>query len=389
LEAGLAEREGAVRVDGLRLGEVAAAQARETDAARRAALEAERCAAIAAELAPLAGEVLAARHACARELGWPSYAAMYAELGGLELAALRGQARRFLDVSAAVYRQAVDDVSAVTPGVTQDALTRGDLPRLLARPELDDRFPAGGLADTLAQVLRAIGIDPAAQPGIVLDLTPRAGKSRRPFCSPVRVPQEIYLVLSAGGGWDDYAALLHEAGHAEHFAAADPSLPFELRRLCDPALGEAFAFLLESVADEPAWLAGRGIDAGAGAVARLRRLLLLRRYAAKLDYEIDLHAGVLDDDHAPERYAAALTQALGVSWPRATWLTDLDPGLYVAHYLRAWALAAQLRAALGEGWFAAPEAGRRLRAWWRDSHGLRAEELLGAPLDFAALADGV
>jgi len=120
-------------------------------------------------------------------------------------------------------------------------------------------------------------------------------------------------------------------------------------------------------------------------------LLLLRRYAAKLAYELELHSGQLELGDAADRYASGLSRALRVAWPAATWLTDLDPGLYVAHYLRAWTLAAQLRAVLvarfGADWFCDGAAGETLREWWRDSHGRRAEELLDAPLDFASLAE--
>jgi len=404
LEAELARLEGRARVDGLRLGEVASAQAHEADGARRAQLEAERCRVIETSLAPLAGQVLAARHAGARALGWPSYAALYAELGGIELDGPRGlaaQAQRFLSLTDARFETVVSGAVHDTLGLPLDALTRGDLPRLFRQPALDPHFPASGLDDGLAQTLAGLGIDLGAQENVVLDLAPRTGKSRRAFCAPVRVPQEVYLVLSAAGGWDDYGALLHEAGHAQHFAAADPRLPFELRRLSDPAVGEAFAFLLERIADEPIWLRARGVGDDSGEIVRARRLLLLRRYAAKLGYELELHSGALALGHAATVYASRLSGALRVPWPRATWLTDVDPGLYVAHYLRAWTLAEQLRAVLvrrfGGAWFQSPAAGVTLRGWWRASHGLRAEEVLdlagaggfaSAGLDFAGLAAG-
>ena len=292
---------------------------------------------------------------------------------------------------AAILAPAVRD----TLGVEIGALRRADLPRLFRQPALDDRFPADRLSETLADTLAGLGIDLAAQDNVMLDLAPRAAKSRRAFCAPVRVPQEIYLVLAATGGWEDYGALLHEAGHAEHLAFAAPALPFELRRFGDPAIGEAFAFLFERIADEPAWLRSRGVEDAFDAVARSRRLLFLRRYAAKLGYELELHGGAVPIEGAAPLYAERLSAALHVDWPQATWLTDLDPGLYVAHYLRAWALEARLRDALarrfGTDWFRSPDAGTTLRGWWRDGHGLSAEELLShagadGPLDFAALA---
>ena len=400
-ESELVRREGELRVatsggEATRLGDVARAQARQADALRRAELEAERCRVIGETLAPIALEIIEAHHAAAHELGWPTYAAMYADLHAIDLAPLRAQAERLLAATEPRFGAIVAPAVRLTLGLELGELARGDLPRLFREPALDEYFPPAGLAASLTDTLAGLGVDLAAQPNVVLDLAPRSAKSRRAFCAPVRVPQEIYLVLAASGGREDYAALLHEAGHAEHFACADPRLAFELRRFGDPAVGEAFAFLLERVTDEPAWLAARGLEhCGADPTASARRLLFLRRYAAKLCYEVELHGGELAAASAGARYAELLSHAMHVRWPSATWLTDLDPGLYVAHYLRAWALESRLRAALqerfGAAWFRTPAAGETLRGWWRDSHGLSAEEFLGrvdggGPPDFGALA---
>ena len=73
----------------------------------------------------------------------------------------------------------------------------------------------------------------------------------------------------------------------------------------------------------------------------------------------------------------------------------MDPGFYVACYLRAWALELHWRRALrdrfGERWFERREAGAWLRGLWAQGQRLSAEELLGVALgeelDFGLLAD--
>ena len=161
---------------------------------------------------------------------------------------------------------------------------------------------------------------------------------------------------------------------------------------------EAFAFLFDHLVEDPEWLRARlgvqDVDGTLAAHARATRLIYLRRYAAKLAYELDVHALAPPGDAAlRERYATLLGAAAHVTWPDATYLSDLDPGFYVACYLRAWALETHLRAHLrerfGERWFERREAGDMLRALWRDGQRLCAEELLGeltgAELDFGAL----
>jgi hypothetical protein len=112
---------------------------------------------------------------------------------------------------------------------------------------------------------------------------------------------------------------------------------------------------------------------------RAQRLVLLRRYCAKLDYELELHGGEHPVKDLPGRYAGALSEAVRVEWPAAMWLTDVDPAFYVANYLRAWALETHVRALLrerfGETWFEQPEAGATLIELWRDGQRRSAEEI--------------
>jgi hypothetical protein len=211
------------------------------------------------------------------------------------------------------------------------------------------------------------------------------------------VPGEVYLVIAPTGGRDDFGALFHEGGHAEHYANTDPGLDFEFRQLGDNSVTESFAFLLEHLVEDPVWLGERlGVEDPQPAVdhARAFKLLMLRRYSAKLLYELELHGASRKLDAMPTRYAALLTDAVRVRWPAASWLADVDDGFYAACYLQAWVLETRWRTALrerfGELWFDSPAAGDWLRALWGRGQRLDAAELVaesvGGALDFAELA---
>jgi hypothetical protein len=263
-------------------------------------------------------------------------------------------------------------------------LARGDLPRLFRAPGHDESFPAARLLTTLLDTLTGLGIDVRTQPGLRLDVDPRQGKSPRAFCAPVRTPSEVYLVISPIGGRDDYAALFHEGGHAQHFVHTRAELPFEYRYLGDHAVSETYAFLLQHLLAEEAWLArhaSSGDPSELAAYDRAVRLLYVRRYAAKLAYELELHG---DDGHAgpgmAARYGELLGHAVGVEWPPGSYLADVDSGFYCACYLRAWALEAAVRVHLrerfGPDWFASARAGEVLRGLWSEGERRRPEELL-------------
>lgn len=372
-------------------------QANEPDADRRAEIESARNAVLADQLNPLHLQMLHSRHAAVRELGWPSYLDAYADLRALDLRALASGLERFAQETEVDYARAVDPELELTVGRPLAELRRSDLARFFRASHLDGLFPSDRMVPALRETLAGLGIDLDAQSNVALDTETRPTKSPRAFCSTPRVPEEVYLVMPPIGGREDYAALFHEAGHAEHYGCTDARLAFEFRHLGDNAVTESFAFLLEGLTASGEWL--RRILALEGAEAaiehaRAARLVMLRRYSAKIAYEVELHGPDVDLAAMPERYSSLLGGRVGVPWPRETWLSDVDSSFYVACYLRAWALEVdwrrELAARFGEGWFANPAAGEWLRGIWAQGQRLNAERLLaettgGAP-DFSRLA---
>jgi hypothetical protein len=219
--------------------------------------------------------------------------------------------------------------------------------------------------------LSRLGFDLASEEHIRLDLDDRPQKNPRACVIASDPPNVVHLITRAQGGLHDYQGLLHEAGHALHYAGVDPALPYTFRRLSrDHALTEIYSFLLESVSREPGWhaehfdLSASEAEENAEAT-RFLDVLLFRRYAAKLDYELELWA---DFERAPDyapRYAERLRAATGFRYRPDGYLADMDDGFYSADYLRAWIRAAQLRAYLretiGSDWWERRQTGEFLR----------------------------
>ncbi len=219
--------------------------------------------------------------------------------------------------------------------------------------------------------LSRLGFDLASEEHIRLDLDDRPQKNPRACVIASDPPNVVHLITRAQGGLHDYQGLLHEAGHALHYAGVDPALPYTFRRLSrDHALTEIYSFLLESVSREPGWhaehfdLSASEAEENAEAT-RFLDVILFRRYAAKLDYELELWA---DFEHAPDyapKYAERLRAATGFRYRPDGYLADMDDGFYSADYLRAWIRAAQLRAYLretiGSDWWERRETGDFLR----------------------------
>ena len=103
-----------------------------------------------------------------------------------------------------------------------------DMGRLWRAPEYDRAFPAERAVPALRATLAAMGIDLDRQPNIELDVEPARQVPAR-LLHPILVPDRVVLVTLPQGGHDDYQALFHEAGHAEHFG--------HTRARCPPSSG--------------------------------------------------------------------------------------------------------------------------------------------------------
>ncbi|MFP2930968.1 peptidase M3 [Pyxidicoccus sp. 3LG] len=269
---------------------------------------------------------------------------------------------------------------------------RHDLQAALQAPWMDGFFRREDAFPAVVRWLGEWGLTPHAEGRIRIDDTARPGKASRPFVATVRVPGEVHLVLQPRGGLDGLGSLLHEMGHAQHRAHVSETLPMELRRLGDASVTEAYAAVFERLLLSPGWLK-RYMELptlpakDAVRLAAFQALAVLRRYCAKLPYELSLTTRGPSAERA-EEYADGQRHALFVESHPGFFLHDVDPQLYVAHYLQAWALETRLTARLterfNEDYWRNPAAAAWLKGLFArggtdDAEGL-ATEVSGTPL---------
>jgi len=369
----------------------------------RIALDQERAAVGAAGLNGLRHDRLAAERdvVCALS-GDVDFVRAVARLSGMDLDTLASQAAALLDDTADLYAEALARLTRRRVGVPAGELVRADSAWAFRADAYDSAFPQDRMRDTAVRQMREMGLDALAGGRITVDTEERPGKQPRAFCVPVRVPFEVYLVLRPSGGHGDYRTFWHELGHAMHFAAVDPGRPFHERWLGDNSVTEAFAMLWDHLTLDAGWL-GRYTEMGEkgrsgrkGRIADLQfelavsELHLLRRYAAKLAYEMALHRS----DYGPamaDEYAERISAATGFRYVGEDYLRDVDPGFYAARYLRAWQLEATLASGLverfDEDWYRNPRAGTFVHALMEPGQANPADEvarLIGRPgLSFA------
>ena len=347
---------------------------------------------------PMRVQRVKAQHEIARTLGFADYRAMVERLRGWDLPRFSQQLDPLVVQTTDLFdEQLARYLSAAR--VPRDDADTSDVAFVMRASDFDNYFQADRLVPSLERTIKLMGIPLDSTPGLKLDTDARPLKSPRAFCAPVRVPKEVYLVIKPIGGVDDYRALFHESGHAEHFSHISGELPFEFRYLGDEAISETFAFLFEHLTQNPRWL----VD-----VLRLplkeaeryhrfalfTKMWMLRRYVSKLRYELVMHKD--GPEGMEDAYAKFLGDHLHVIISPERYLDDVDDAFYVAGYLRAWVFEVQLRRFLedqfGENWYEKPSAGSFLKSFWtiglQDSVEEIAQKQIGAKgIDPAALVE--
>lgn len=336
------------------------------DAADRRALDAARAKVVEDSFAPLRLERLQRERDAVEALGIADgYNATFETLSGISLTALAADCQAFIHDTDAMWSSVLDERLRAF-GVPRGEATRADSLALFRLREFDDAFPESAMESVIRRNCAEMGIDANAAGRITFDIGDRPGKRPRAFCSPVRVPEEVYLVLRPHGGQSDYGTFLHELGHALHFGNARADYPFEYRWLGDNSVTESYAMLFDHRMQQREWLQrytglNRQRTSAYLRLAGFEELHFVRRYCAKLLYEIQVYSGAVDWKSLPDVYIEILAAATGFQYRRADAFIDLDSRFYSTRYLRAWQLQALLDDGLtdrfNEDWWRNPAAG--------------------------------
>ena len=373
--------------------------ANEADRGRRERLEAARIELAEEQLMPRWTAHAEKRREGTRALGAPTYSELY-ERFGFPLEELAAQARAFLDETEALHVAAFDRLLRQPRRRPARRGPPARHPARLPRQRLGRGLPRRPHGARAAVDARRARHRPAARRTTSISTSSRGRRrARAPSAPRSRCPQRVMLVIKPMGGPDDWHAFFHEAGHAEHFAHVSPDLPVEFRRLGDNSVTEGWAMLFEHLVDDPAWLSRRLDFARPEDFAEesaVSLLYVVRRYAGKLLYELELH-GDVELESMRARYVELLGDATKIEPSATDFLADVDEGFYCTCYLRAWAFHTQiesfLRQELGRAWFTRPEAGSLLRELWAEGQRLTAAELLdqvaGAKLELAAVGERI
>jgi hypothetical protein len=361
-----------IRIDGenipYRLAEVR--YTNEENREKRAKIFDARNKVIEQRINPILEKRMEKLHNTAIELGYDNYVELFRDTNKIDFEELSKKMNYFDNKTDSLYTDAMGEFVQKTVGVELDKAEKHDVAFLFRAKEFDPYFTKERTLTVLKSTLNGIGFDYTTNKNVSVDLEERPKKSPRAFTAIIRVPDKVILVVMPKGGQDDYDSILHEAGHTAHYASVDPRLSMEYRWLGDISVTETYAFLLEYLTLNTIWL---NENIGLKNLKKyldfsfLHKLFYLRRYSAKLRYELLLHRSKRVNEMSGQ-YKEQLENLLGFNHPESHYLSDVDDGFYSAEYLRAWIFEAQLRNNLvekfGDKWFKNPETGKFLAELW-------------------------
>ncbi len=320
-----------------------------------------------------------------KDLGFKDYLGFYQEMKEVDYSVFQKMVLKINSQLQGLYQKKMNEFVKENLQHPWQNLKSCHASYLLLLNKFDRYFPKEKLLPALESSMADLGIELKKQKNIKIDTEERPGKNPRAVCFNIKVPQEIHLIIKPYGGFYDFEAFFHEAGHAEQFAHIDSRLPFVFRYLAPSnAQFELFSYLFESLVRNPLWLRrylGLSEDI-AGKVAyesETANLFMLVRYLGKFSYEYQLFSsGNLAK--GSQLYAKNLTEFTNFIYSPISYLSDMDGGFYSADYLRAWISQAQLTAFLkkkfGERWFEEKEAGKWLKKIWKLGSQFELEEII-------------
>jgi hypothetical protein len=306
-------------------------------------------------------------------LGYPSYEAFGAELRQADPKRLALLAEEVLSATEEPWSMVLARLGRRELDLPPDQLRRADFPRLFRLKAADAQFPAATQLARAGQTTQGMGIALGELRNLRIDSQDLPQRPERALAVGVEVPGDVRLAHRPVAGVRAQAALLAEVGRALHLCFTGESR-FELTKLGDVAVGEAYAVLFEDLVADPIWLeehaglSGDKLDEHLSASAA-HSLHRIRVTAGRLLYQLELRRRGLQD--ATAIYGPVMARAYGVPMgpedeERA--LVELEDFYQSADNFRAWFLAGQLQAHLkarsGPAWWHNPESVDFLKPLW-------------------------
>ncbi len=226
----------------------------------------------------------------------------------------------------------------------------------------------------LFQSLADLGFDPNL---VKVDSADRPQKFPSPFCSFVKIPEDVRVSYKMENPLNTTVALYHEFGHALHATNIELKLPYHKKYVLSDGLTETFSVFFENLLSDEEYLVQVLELPRHYATELVKRIKFTEHFAvafyvANSLLKIEQWEKNLSMKQMNEQYAAYLKEHIGLDVPGQYWqLHHIMPEslMYVPSYLlamiRSHELVQLLKNEYGKWWWANKRAGEEIKAVMR------------------------
>lgn len=341
----------------------------------------EALAPISARLEMLRREQLQTMSKAAHQAGYRSLSALFREVGGIDLSHILRLAETTAGRLEALFKKSMEQISLLMLESHSHELAEWDLPYLLKGELFDGYFPEQRFLAGFWTLNSEMGIPLSNRKNLQLDTEPRKGKGTMASLFPIRIPNQLILVIFPREGYKAYERLYQEGGRTLYYMHIKETLPFEFKASGDGALSEGYGLLFESILGNPKWwttIMGGEIPPYLKEYRALIKLFLFfDSIGSALADEYLL--GNWDDPDPLDGYAKIREKWRGIPFSKNQ--TYFNCELFRSAWrIRALLFEAQLRSYIvsrfGNDWFTHKGTSDFLRKLWGKGTSFKSEEIL-------------
>jgi hypothetical protein len=298
--------------------------------------------------------------------------ASLSDISGLsvnELKLIKKECEKFLLETNDLYNETLEEYSNDSLNIEKSELAPYDLSYIIDSIKKASKSSIN-LVDLINGSISGIGINNYT---FRIDSYSRAKKSERAFCSPIWIPQSVFLVIKESNSTLDQKTALHEMGHALHYSNTINNLNPIDKRIGEGGLSEGYGFIFDLLFLDISFL--KHVQNPTLNIKMLKwyQVYLIRKYIAKFFYEMEFIKNPLSEKNF-NNYKKIMGDILSINETNfsdddLSYIIDLEPWFYEIQYLKGWMFASVFQDFLVKKytvkWWKSREAGKIMVDLWK------------------------